>query len=415
MTNITETASPKLLKRLYNDTLYRNSFFLVTNRGLVVLTGFVFWMVATRLYPVNDVGLAVAFVSSAQLIMSFSLFGFDTSIIRFFNNYDKSSIFNTSIILVIVSSLALGILYIAGVQYFSPDLAILHEPVYAAIFLLFTVAMSLSIVTSQTFIALRDAKYSFIQNVLLTLRIPLLIPLIFLGSFGILSATFIAYILVYAIVLYFLSKFLTFRPKVDLDFLKLSYKFSFGNYISNLVSAAAFSLIPLIVLNLTSKADVGIYYMGYTVGYFALQIPVALSTSLFVEGVYGESLKKNLKKTGLVAFGILSATVAFFAIFGQYVLALFGSDYVSGIDLLRLIALSSFPYAAYVMFTIILNVKMRVNYIILLNVILFLLVDGLSYLLIPRFGITGIGYAFIIAFVAVDLYILYLVKKWGWI
>lgn len=405
----------KLLKRLYSDSLYRNSFFLVMNRVLVVLTGFVFWMVATRLYPVDDVGLAVAFVSSAQLIGSFALFGFDASIIRFFNSYDRSKIFNTSFIVVILLALVGGLVYIGGVQFFSPDLSVIQQPFYAAIFLLFTVALSVAAVIAQSFIAMRDAKYSFIQNVLLTLRIPLLVPLVFLGCFGILCSTFVAYMVAYAVVLYFLGRFLKIRPGIDMGFIKMSYKFSFMNYLSNLVFAAAFSVMPLIVLNLMTKADVSIYYMGYTVGNFALQIPLALSTSLFVEGVYGESLKKSLKKVGMLTFGILAVTVAFFMVFGQYVLALFGSDYVAGIDLLRLIALSSFLYAGYVLFTIILNMKMRVNYILLLNVIIFVLVVGLSYLLIPRFGITGIGYAFIASYAAVDLFILYLIKKWGWI
>jgi len=138
--------------------------------------------------------------------------------------------------------------------------------------------------------------------------------------------------------------------------------------------------------------------MGYTVGYFALQIPLALSTSLFVEGVYGESLKKGLKKVGVLTFGILTAVVAFFFAFGQPVLSLFGSEYVAAFDLLRLIALSSFLYAGYVLFTIILNMKMRTAYILLLNVMILILIDGLSYALIPAFGITGVGYAYIVAF-----------------
>lgn len=410
-----EVTGANWLKRLYNDSLYRNSFFLVANRAIVVLTGFVFWVVATRLYPVDDVGLAVAFVSSSQLIGSFALFGFDASIIRFFNSYDRSKIFNTSFFVVILLAGLASLVYIAGVRYFSPDLAVIQQPLYAAVFVLFTMALSVSFVIAQSFVALRDAKYSFVQNVLLTLRIPLLVPLVLLGCFGILFSTFVAYMLAYAVVLYFLGRFLKIRPGIDMGFIKMSYKFSFVNYVSNLLFAATFSILPLIVLNLTTKADVSIYYMGYTVGYFALQIPLALSTSLFVEGVYGESLKKSLKKVGLLTFGILTATVAVFFVFGQYILGLFGSEYVAAFDLLRLIALSSFLYAGYVMFTILLNMKMRVNYILLLNVIILILVDGLSYALIPGFGITGVGYAYIVAFAAVDLYILYLVKKWGWI
>lgn len=410
-----EATRTNFIRRFFSDSLYKNSFFLVANRGLVVLTGFVFWMVATRLYPVDDVGLAVAFVSSSQLIGSFALFGFDSSIIRFFNSYDKSKIFNTAFFVVILLSATGSLAYIAGVKYFSPDLAIIQQPLYATVFLLFTIALSVAAVIAQTFIAFRDAKYSFIQNLLLTLRIPLLVPFVFLGCFGILSSTFIAYLAAYAVVLYFLGRFLKVSPGIDTGFIKMSYKFSFINYVSNLLFAATFSVLPLIVLNLTTKADVSIYYMGYTVGYFALQIPLALSTSLFVEGVYGESLKKSLKKVGALTFGILTAVVAFFFLFGQPVLGLFGSEYVAAFDLLRLIALSSFLYAGYVFFTIILNMKMRTNYILLLNIIILVLIDGLSYMLLPTFGITGVGYAYIVAFAAVDLFILYLIKKWGWI
>jgi O-antigen/teichoic acid export membrane protein len=407
--------SPRMLGKYLKDPLYRNSLFLVMNRALVVLTGFVFWLVATRLYAVDDVGIAVAFVSSAQLICSFSLFGFDTSIIRFFNDYDRSKIFSTSVILVSIFSLLAGAVFILGVRYFSPDLAILHEPLYAAIFLLFTMGLTLSIVTSQTFVAMRDAKYSFIQNMILTLRIPLLIPLVFLGSLGILGATFAAYIAAYVAVFYFLSKFFRITKSVDRDFIRRSYKFSFGNYVSSLIFNAAYSILPLIVLNVSGKADAGLYYIGFTVGYFALQIPTALSTSFFVEGVYGESLRKSLKKVAMMTLGILTVTVVFLVLLGGPVLSLFGGEYVEAVGLLRLIAISSFFYAGYIFFTIILNMKMRVNYVLILNVVLFILIDGLSYLLIGHYGITGIGYAFIIAYGLVDLYILYLSQKWGWI
>jgi O-antigen/teichoic acid export membrane protein len=385
------------------------------NRVLVVLTGFVFWMVATHLYSDNDVGLAVAFVSSSQLIGSFALFGFDTSIIRFFKSYDRSNIFNTSFILVTVFSIILGVVFIAGVKYFSPDLSILQQPAYAAIFLLFTMALSVAAVTAQAFIAMRDAKYSFIQNVLLTLRIPLLLPMLFLGSLGILSATFIAYLVAYLIVFYFLARFISFRPEIDIGFLRLSYKFSFANYISNMLYSTTFSIIPIMVLNVAGSASSAMYYMGYTVGAFTMQIPLALSISLFVEGIYGESLRKSVKKIGVLTIGALLATIVFFNFFGRLVLSLFGKNYVGAFDLLMLISVSSVLYAVYVIFTILLNMKMRVNYIIVLNVFLFILVDALSYFFLTRYGITGIGYAFIIAYGILDIFILYLAKKWEWL
>ncbi len=242
-----------------------------------------------------------------------------------------------------------------------------------------------------------------------------MLPLLFLGSLGILSATFIAYLLTYLIVFYFLSKFITFKPKIDVDFLKLSYKFSFGNYISNMLFAATFSIIPIMVLNTSGAAAAGLYYMGFTVGNFALQIPLALSISLFVEGVYGESLRKSVKKIGVLTIGTLIVTIIFFNFFGRFVLSLFGKDYVAAFDLLRLISVSGLLYAIYVIFTILLNMKMKVNYIILLNVVLFILVDVLSYFFLIRYGITGVGYAFIIAYAILDIFILYMAKRWEWL
>jgi len=90
---------------------------------------------------------------------------------------------------------------------------------------------------------------------------------------------------------------------------------------------------------------------------------------------------------GALTFGILTAVVAFFFAFGQQVLGLFGSEYVAAFDLLRLIALSSFLYAGYVFFTIILNMKMRTNYILLLNVMILILI----VLMLLSFGVSTLS------------------------
>ena len=45
--------------------------------------GFFFWIVAARLYALEQVGLATALISSLALVALFSTLGFDSSIIRF--------------------------------------------------------------------------------------------------------------------------------------------------------------------------------------------------------------------------------------------------------------------------------------------------------------------------------------------
>ncbi len=407
----------KSLKRLSDDPLYKNSFFMLINKGLMVTSGLIFWVIAARLYEVNQVGLATALISGSSLIISFSTFGFDISLVRFLKSYDRSKAFYTCLFVTTGASLTLSALYIVFVNYLSPDLAFIRQPLYAVVFILFTMISSIALITSSTFIALRDAKYSFIQNLMLTTRIIAVIPLAFMGALGIIGANFASYIVTYIIVFIFLSKFVPFKPQIDGVFIKKSFKFSFGNYIANILYSASFLVLPLIVLDLQGPAAAGVYYIAYTVGNFLLQVPIALGLSFFVEGVYGESIRKNLMKSGTAMILLLVPGIVIFWIFGANILGCFGGSYVSpdAINLLRLVSLSSIVYAGYSLFQPVLYIRMQLKALILLNLLIMVLLVGLSYAFITWFGIMGVGYALIGTFLIVDAVILFFVVRWGWI
>ena len=87
------------LKEYLRDPLYKNSFFImltsISNAGF----GFFFWMLAAKLYPKKDVGIATALISSMALLVLLSRLGLDQSLIRFFPERDKSSVFGTSAVI----------------------------------------------------------------------------------------------------------------------------------------------------------------------------------------------------------------------------------------------------------------------------------------------------------------------------
>ena len=91
---------PEVLK----DHLYRNSIFLVMSRILNASVGILFWVIAAKLYSVTEVGMATVLISSLGLVMLFSRFGFDLSIIRYIEIADKNKVFNTSLIITTVAS-----------------------------------------------------------------------------------------------------------------------------------------------------------------------------------------------------------------------------------------------------------------------------------------------------------------------
>jgi O-antigen/teichoic acid export membrane protein len=408
-------ANIKHIDRFASDPLFRNSFFMLINKVLVVTTGFVFWVLAARYYSVNDIGVATALLSGSSLIVAFSTFGFEMSLVRFLRSYDKSKAFYTCLFVIIGTSFVISLLYIFFVQYISPDLAFIKEWLYAIVFILFTVISAIGIITNNTFWALRDTRYTFLQNVLQISRVPALIPLMFLGILGILGANFFGYIVTYIVIFILLSRFIPFKPQLDMEFIKKSFKFSFGNYIANIMYNASFLALPIIVLNMEGDAAAGIFYIAFTLGNFLLQIPIALSVSFFVEGVYGESMRKNLVKSGTTIILLLVPGIALFWVFGANILGFFGDVYVNAIDLLRLVALSSLVFTIYSLFLPILNIKMRIKALITLNFLIMMLLVGLTCIFVSMFGISGVGYAMIGTFSIIDIVIICLSIKWGWL
>lgn len=412
--SVTETYASRI-RGQFGVQLFKNSFFIIMNKLTVATAGFVFWLLAANFYSTGDVGVASTLISSASLIMQFSYLGFDYSMIRFFSKYDRTKIFNTCLILVTSTAMVLGILYLAFVNYFSPELAFLQTPAYAAVFLVYIVVCIMAQIGSQTFIAMRKAEYSFIQNALLTLRIPLLIPLAFLGAFGILTSIGLAYVVVCFVILYLLSRFVQLQLSVDRDFVKTSLHFSFGNYVAQIFLNFTYLVLPMMILSILGKDEAAKYYIAYTIGNFLLQVPDAVGTSLFVEGSHGESMRKNVKRAAIAMYAVLIPGVIFVFLFGGQLLALFGKDYTESVTLLRLFALVGLFFAVYCLMVPIQNVRMNVQRILKINFLILVLFMGMSYLFMTRIGIVGVGLALLLTYAIVDVIIIGLARLEGWL
>ena len=57
--------------------------------------GFIFWMIAAKIYSTEDMGVATAIISSMTLIVLFSKVGLDTSVIKFISQFDKNKVVST--------------------------------------------------------------------------------------------------------------------------------------------------------------------------------------------------------------------------------------------------------------------------------------------------------------------------------
>ncbi len=256
---------------------------------------------------------------------------------------------------------------------------------------------------------------NFIQNLLLTVRLPLLIPLVFLGAFGILTAMGLAYVIVCVIILYLVSRLVSLQPQVDPEFVRQSLKFSGGNYMAQILLNITYLLLPIIILNMLGSDSAAKYYIAFTIGNFLLQVPDAVGTSLFVEGSHGESMRKNVIRAAGAIYAVLIPGVIFFYLFGGQILGIFGKDYTESIELLRIFAFTSLFFAVYCLIVPVLNVRMNVKRVIQLNAMICVLFMSMSIVFLQWFGITGAGLALMVTYMVMDVVILALALKEGMI
>ena len=81
----------KLYNYLSNDSLYRNSIYLMLNTGVMAVFGFFFWMINARLYSAEQVGIGTTLISIMTLISSFSVLGLGTGLIRYLPTSERKN------------------------------------------------------------------------------------------------------------------------------------------------------------------------------------------------------------------------------------------------------------------------------------------------------------------------------------
>ena len=372
-------------------------------------------MLAAKIYPNEDVGIAAALISSISLIVLISGFGLDQSIIRFFPEKDKNKIFSTSVIISTAFSVLLGIIFIAGSDLWLPEQGLLKFSI-AVFYLLFLALYSLVWLTGTSFIAIRRADFNFLQNIIAGSRIFFLFPLIFLGAMGIFGAVGASLILVCIIsVILLVRSGIKFVFTIDRIYLLDSLHFSVKNYLSGLLITAPTLILPIMILNVLGAKETANYYIAYSIATLALMIPAAVSTSLFVEGSHGEILKKNTLKSFFTIVCLLIPTVIILYLFGGFILGIIGKSYVEALELLRIMAISSFFVAVINIYFSIKKVQKDMKGLVLLSALLFFLLIGLSYVFMPMFGIVGVGYAWMAGYGLSSLLIAVMIMTEGWI
>ncbi|MEK6936399.1 MAG: MATE family efflux transporter, partial [Nanoarchaeota archaeon] len=175
--------------------------------------------------------------------------------------------------------------------------------------------------------------------------------------------------------------------------------YSFGNYIAGFIGGLPTMILPLLILNRLGASQSAYYYMAMMIAGLLFVIPGGVSQSLFAEGSHNEKeLKHQIKKAIKIISLLLIPAIIVVIFFGQYILLLFGKEYASeGFRFLQLLAISGIFVGINAVFGTLLNIKKRINTIVIMSIVSAILILGGSYLLINRgVGLMGIGWAYLI-------------------
>lgn len=396
------------MQQLFVISLYRNAFYLMLNSITVGLTGFVFWAVAARLYPVEGLGFASAAISAMTLLALLSSLGLDYGLVRFLpgSGNTATTVMNSCFTIGGLLSIVLSIIFLSGLGVWSPALLFIQQQtMFLTTFVIFTVGCTLNTFVQRAFIARRRGQFALAQG--LAFGILRFIPLVFLGplfrTYGIFASWGVTMSVTVIISLFvFLPRIQSgYRPIPSISRQAASelMRFSIANYGANLLWAIPGLALPLMVVNLLGGESNAYFYIGWAVASILFVIPVATSFSLFAEGSHNqERLIRDIVRSLKIIIVLLVPVIILVILLGEKILLVFGRAYSeNAIRLLQISAASALPVGINHIFFTIKRVEMKMKSVVGASAFVAVLTLTLSWFLLPRMDIWGAGIAWAVS------------------
>ena len=382
--------------------LLRNSLFLMLSAALTAAIGFVFWGLVAHLYPASRIGLATSLLSAISLISYLSLFGFNSTLIRFpAAGRARNAQVSIALVSVAGTGLVIGIAYLAGIDLISPQLQFVRQSPFAALaFVAFCSLAAVNLLTDSVFIGARMPEYNTLVDGIIQSLVKLMMPvfLVTLGTVGIVTATGVGYVVAVAASIYFMYRKLGFRFvfRIKGTRLKESARYSATNYASTLLNLLPLLALPTVVLRALGPEQSAYYFMAFQIATLLSAASYAISQSLFSEGAHDPGNVSALlrRSARIMALIVVPGAVALAAL-GEPVLAIFGPGYAQHArGLLVVLSLGSIAVAFNAWTASALRIVNRMRSLVVADAVLTITVLGLAVGFGSR-GLLWVGYAWV--------------------
>lgn len=318
--------------------------------------GFLAWIVAARLYPANEVGLASGAVSAVTLCAQIALVGLGSAVITLLPAHiDRPArLLDTSVSLLTVSAAvaALGFILFAG-SVLQELRVVAADPLYAGLFVLLAVGGTLGVLFDQVSTARRRGDQVLIRGV--AAGVATLVAVVLIGralgsgtSRDIFAAWVLGGLITVAIGLVTISRAIPgygFRPGLDPGLAGTLTRVGLPNYVLTLTERAPGFALPIFVTELLSPTDNAYWYAAWMMAWVVFIVPIQVGMTSFAEIARDPALTGRIVRHGLrtsLAIGIAGAAAV--AIFAEPLLGLLGPGYAAAGALpLRILVLGIVP------------------------------------------------------------------------
>jgi aminoglycoside phosphotransferase (APT) family kinase protein len=405
----------RLMSRL-RVLLFRDKYSRISGFATTSALGFVFWVLAARLYTTESVGVNSALLAAAIFVANLSHLNLTTALNRLLPGTGEATgrlivrFYLTGLATALAAGLAFS--WFAG-MWLSARGIVESGPFGIPGFTVATVTWCMFVLQDSAIAGLQRGVRPPIETMIFTFtKIVLLIGFAgLLPRFGIIASWTIS-----VLVVVLPANILIFRILVPAHAGTAEGRtepaekspiagFVAGDHIATVIGTAPLIVLPLMVLVRDGATSTAYYSVPWAMAYALYLVGRNAAAQLPAEDA-ADGIRLNMRSwRGFVRSARLVVPVAvLLAVGAPYLLRLFGPGYAAeGTVLLRLVCLSAIPHLVVASYLGVLRAQQRTRVLILVAALLSLFVLAFSHLLFDLYGINGIGLAWLVSQTAVAL------------
>jgi O-antigen/teichoic acid export membrane protein len=395
------------LAGLWRQSLVRTGHLLVANAVLNGGFGIGYWLVAARLNSPAVVAVNSAAISAMMLLAGAAQLNLMSALLRFVPTAGTAAgrMIRSAYMLGSGLSGVAALVFLLGMHVWAPDLSSLLRPGLPAVsFVVATMLWSVFVMQDSVLVSVdRPAGVPAENSAFTVLKIALIVVFsLEATAAGIWwSWTIAMAICVIGTTAYLFGRAVpSFARNRDPGTVHVASRRELGRFIGPdyagaLAWIACTSLVPILVLDLTSPRTSAAFALPWSICFALYSVPSAFGQSLVAHGVRRQELLDKYHRQALMhSLGLLLPVVLLIVGLAPVGLRIFGPFYASH-STLTLLALSALPNCVVALAVSRARVLRQMKTVVIVLVGLAVFVLGLTILLVPRLGIVGGGIAWL--------------------